>query len=149
MKKPIETSEDLINAIDDSIEKTLLDNLEEAQAYLTELGIDPVSLGKRLAERIKTLSDESSLNWRNQTEQIEEERNALGKLTDTLRGSADELKAQLKVMLGTSQQLALHHRNLNLEEMTASDLVQLLGELQFQQRLKPSDEDENPNVPSG
>lgn len=118
---------------------------EEADAYLRDSGYDPDALVTRMQQRMKKALDTSPLNWRNQTENIQKERNRLTRLTDALSGNVDQLRAEINTLLrSSSAQLALHHRNLNVDDMSETDLAQLLAELRFQlsEQQKSSDENE-------
>lgn len=120
---------------------------EEAATYLRDSGYDPDALVVRMQQRMKKAIDTSPLNWRNQGKTIQQERNALSRLTKALGGNIDQLKIEISTLLQSSKaQLALYHRNLDLDSMSENDLIQLRAELEYQlgRRQNVSDEDEEP-----
>lgn len=139
-----ETYRELLQLLLEFLTEPEDDTPEEVNAYLREAGYNPDDLVTRMRQRMKTAMDASPHNWRNQTGKIQEERNTLDQFTHDLSGTLDQLKAQINTLLNTSRaQLVVHHRNLNLDDMTEADLAQLLGELRFQlsQRRNSSDGD--------
>lgn len=140
-----ETYRELLRLLIEFITEPEDETPEEADAYLRDSGYDPDALVTRMQQRMKKALDTSPLNWRNQTESIQEERNRLTRLTDALSGNVDQLRAEINTLLrSSSAQLALHHRNLNVDDMSETDLAQLVAELRFQlsEQQKSSDENE-------
>ena len=106
---------------------------EELHERIRDMGHEPNELATKMRARLNQAIDESPLNWRNQSDRIQRERDVLGRFNETLSGSIDQLKAEITALLRSSQaRLAVHHRNLDLDEMTEADLAQLLAELKFQ-----------------
>ncbi|KAB2902185.1 MAG: hypothetical protein F9K27_17570 [Anaerolineae bacterium] len=141
-----ETYRELLRLLVEFLAESGEETPDEVDEYLRDAGYIPDDLVMRMRQRMKKAMDASPLNWRNQTERIQQERDTLSRFRETLSGSVDQLKIEINTLLHSSQaRLSVHHRNLNLDEMTEDDLAQLLAELQFQlsERRKASDKNED------
>lgn len=139
------TYRELLEVLIELLSETEDESIEAVDIYLKNAGYDPDELVSRMRKRMKKAMDDSPLNWRNQSNQIQQNRNRLNSLKETVNGSIEEIKSEIKKLLDNSgQKLALHHRNLDLNKLDENDLDQLLTELKFQlqqQRDSSTEED--------
>lgn len=108
---------------------------DDVNEYLRDAGYDPDKVAARLQLRIRQALDTSPLNWRNKSAQIQTERKRLHDIAPMLSGDITQLKGEISRLLGllgNNSALALHHRKLNLDDMTEEDLAQLCRELEYQ-----------------
>ena len=146
-RKPLETSEELVSAFADLFDAVEFETPEEIDAVLLEAGYDPNEIAARMrAVAVQTIA-ESPLNWRNQTDALEEERIRLASLPSALLPSREDLIAGIESILARlptvrRRTVMAYHRN--LDEATNEDLASLLAELQYLEARqgKPLDKDE-------
>lgn len=134
-RKAPETYRELLRLLIEFLTELEDETPEEVDEYLRNAGYDPDELVARMRLRIQHAMDESPINWRNQSAQIQKERKRLSDLTPMLSGDIAQIKVEINRLfglLGTNPKLALHHRKLNLDEMSEADLAQLRGELEYQ-----------------
>lgn len=132
-QKPIQSTEDLVNAIDDLIENAMMESLEEANAFLIEQGLDPDKIGKEFEQLAQQALSESPLHWKKRARaEIEQKREQLNKRLKISSLSRDEmLKAirDLQRTLGGASPAIAYYRN--FEEVSDEDLAGILTELEF------------------
>jgi hypothetical protein len=132
-KKRIESSEDLVNAVEELFDQTLMDVPEEANTVLKEAGYDPDAVGKKMEAIARRAMSNSPLNWRNRARQeLEKERSRLGGVSPLPPRSRTEMLAaieKLRSRLGGRKLASVFFRN--FEQATDDDLAGILEELEF------------------
>lgn len=132
-KKPIETPEELVHAVEDLLDRALLEDDQEANAFLEENGLDPQLIGNRIQALAHAALADSPLNWRNRAQaEIKQAQERLEK-TSNRRGltRAELLEAieRLRPKIGKSKTAVAFFRN--YQELTDAELVAILAELEY------------------
>ncbi|HML23356.1 MAG TPA: hypothetical protein PKD09_17000 [Aggregatilinea sp.] len=132
-RKPIENTEDLVNAVDDLIENTLTESLEEADAFLIERGLDPDEIGRRFEQLAQQALSASPLHWKNRARaEIDRKRDQLNRRQRSNSLSRDDmLNAIRNLQRALARQAPARAYYRNLEEVTDEDLAGILAELEF------------------
>jgi len=132
-KKLPETYSDLSNAFLELFDTALPNDADEIDAFLRELGFDPVEVGANIRGLAEEALASSPLNWRVQAaRELEAERARFDNLTGAKKLSRSEILAQMQALLsrvGAEHGLVTAHRN--LEEASDEDLASLLDELLY------------------
>lgn len=140
-KKPIETSEELVRAVEDSLEQALLEDDQEANAFLQENGLDPQLIGDRMQAVAHAALADSPLNWRNRAQvEIKRAQERLGntaKRGNLTRTELLEAIERLRPKIGKDKAAVAFFRN--FQELNDDELVAILAELEYldEQNLNP------------
>lgn len=128
------TERELLDALAELLSEMDPETMDEVDSDLRSLGYDPHSL----ADRLQTLASEtlkvSALNWRNRTPELDSERKRLQSTGSELPSNRANIVQAIRTLLGTMSPTdpriaAAHYRN--LEEVSDSDLLDLLAELRY------------------
>lgn len=127
-KKHVETSEDLVRALDQLFDQVLMDVPEEVDEILREAGYDPDELGKEMAKFVRQVSLESPMDWRNKQKFIEEEKKQLNSVPQKPQLTRSQKEARLTALL-SDQRLSMAFRN--FRELSDHDLDSLLAQAEY------------------
>ncbi|MBN1935449.1 MAG: hypothetical protein JW934_12345 [Anaerolineae bacterium] len=140
-RRRVETSEDLVRAFADLFDETELETQEEVDVVLREAGLDPNQVRIRTRAVVDRAIADSPLNWRNQANKLEQERERIAKATRAIfPNRADIIAAIKRLMPQPGGQMAFAYRN--PEEQTDEDLVELLTELKYLESKQQQENDE-------
>ena len=132
-KKTIETSQDLVQAVEELFDYVLMDVPQEAATVLREEGYDPERISETMARIAKEALAASPLNWRNKAEQLERESARLRETSRASGRSRAENEAYFRQLMDKLKykpsSLAAAYRNLNTT--TDSDLESLNNQIEF------------------
>lgn len=138
-RKPVETEEQLLNALEEFFCDVAEDEpIEGIDAELREIGYDPDALGSRMDELARRALADSPLNWRNRgRREIEAAKEKLGRfeslpITQSLDRPAlvDAIQQLLRKLGYRDPQLVPAHFR-NFETASDQDLVSLLRQLEY------------------
>lgn len=135
-RKPPSTDAELIGRVGELFDAVPPEGQAEAEEVLREAGLDPDSVGDRLAQFAKDTLARSPLNWRHRAKAEREK--TLAQFEEYRQGqprAASDLKAQIMGILARQPHLgslptvrAHFHK---LEQTSSKDLESLLAELEF------------------
>ena len=132
-KKPVETSEELVCAVEELLDRALLEDDHEANAFLEENGLDPQLIGNRIQAAAQTALESSPLNWRNRAQveikDAQEKLEIATKRRNLTRAELLEAIERLRPKFGGNKMAVAFFRN--FQELTNDELVAILTELEF------------------
>ena len=131
-RKPLETSEDLVQALADLFDEVEPETPEEIDAVLRECGHDPDAVAARMRALAERAIVNSPLNWRNRAQELEKERASLASFVSSLPRSPEEIVAVIKQLLSQlegdqSKLVPAYYRN--LDKASDGDLATLRDDL--------------------
>lgn len=133
-KKPLETSEEFVNALTDLFNEIGPETPEEVEAILREAGYDPAKLAAEMQAFAEQSLKNSPLNWRNRAQQeLTAARSHFESTLSRVSRSRSELIEAIQQLLqqvgGQPQQALAHFRN--FESASDDDLASMLEELEY------------------
>lgn len=132
-RKRIETSEDLVHILADLFNEVSPKTSEEIDDELREAGYDPDEVAEHMKSVAERAIANSPFNWRNQRQELADERARLERSTLPPGKSRIQLIEAIKQMLaqlgGNAKLIQAYYRN--FEEMSDEDLASLQSELEF------------------
>lgn len=130
-KKPVETPEDLVRALDDLLNQVLEDVPEEVDEILREAGFDPEHLGKEMADFARHVSASSPLDWRNKRADIEQAKSQLRASSTQNQMTRTQKEQLLQQLLLDQDRLDMAVAYRNYKEMSDHDLDSLLADVEY------------------
>ncbi len=117
-KKPVETSEDLVRALNELFNQVMIDVPEEVDDILREAGYDPDQLGKEMADFARRVSAKSPLDWRNKHEDVEQAKTKLRASLPQRQMTRSQKEARLQELLVEQEDLGMVVAFRNFNELS-------------------------------
>lgn len=129
-KKGPATNRELWNVLINAFAEVEPASMEEVSSELREFGVDPEAVAKRFADRAAATLAKSPHDWRQSARAEREAALLKRRRVEALEGlEVSVLRQMVLERMVASPETQLHHRN--LDEATASDLAELLADLEY------------------
>lgn len=133
-RKAPATNKDLLRALTELLNEPEPGSPEEIDTVLREAGYDPDQIAAKIKAAAERGLQESPLNWRNRTQELDAAKNRLDMFASNVNRSRQELLSAIEAALNTLATknpavATVHHRN--FENATNEDLASLLAELYY------------------